>query len=630
MAKYVSEDGVKAIRDWVKVHDNKSLYNLGYYDTYDASTNTITRQTGYIVLDGVNNKFRFKSVATSNGIYYINYVNDYIEKPSSSLIIGNIICNRFETRSINNLWNNSVYGIGIHTNGEIWVGLTTAISTLNEANAYLVQNPISIQYKLATATTERVEKNHYARYNERFILEHNKSEAERSSNLLEVINSSNININGTNVNINNGTITVSGTATQNGGRTYKFSDVISLEPGTYWFKAFGNITSTPWLSKIDNSGLVDIGHMFTITEPTQVYFGINVIADATYNESYQVMLVKGSTPPAKYQPYNQNKHITNNEALFLKTESDRSANLLTDNVFADKRAINNITYTANGSIITINTTDTNDPYLYFKNCFTLDKKTTITLSLDNYNNIQMCGIVTSGTTTPFIGVDNKPITITLEAGTYGIGFETLNVGTNTYKVMLNEGSTPLPYQPYEGKVVHEKDINRDIIIKALTANGETIPTFYNGVKVASDGNDYELQVKENGFNLYDYGESELPYELTLPFKSGRIALLSDVPSIYGVSQLYRHDIEFDILNGDGIKCTFWSTSNVKITDFSQIPYLAFSNIQVKNISNEKILNVVQWNSDGFRFYESDGTSTLIGDGYDGVTAYYINGEPTTY
>ena len=26
------------------------------------------------------------------------------------------------------------------------------------------------------------------------------------------------------------------------------------------------------------------------------------------------------------------------------------------------------------------------------------------------------------------------------------------------KVMLNEGSTPLPYQPYEGKVVHEKEL----------------------------------------------------------------------------------------------------------------------------------------------------------------------------
>ena len=39
---------------------NKSLYNLGYYDTITENsdgTYTITRQTGYLVLDGVKNKF---------------------------------------------------------------------------------------------------------------------------------------------------------------------------------------------------------------------------------------------------------------------------------------------------------------------------------------------------------------------------------------------------------------------------------------------------------------------------------------------------------------------------------------------------------------------------------------------
>ena len=32
-------------------------------------------------------------------------------------------------------------------------------------------------------------------------------------------------------------------------------------------------------------------------------------------------------------------------------------------------------------------------------------------------------------------------------------------GTSTYKnIMLNEGTTPLPYQAYEGKTIHEKDL----------------------------------------------------------------------------------------------------------------------------------------------------------------------------
>ena len=172
------------------VHDKdiadlyKQEYNLGYYDTMvenSDGTYTITRQTGYIVLDGVVNKFGSKGGSTKNNLYYYSNITQYVEKPSSTAIFGNIICNRFQPRTFDYIYNNNVYGITLYTDGRLGVGLTTSISTLDDANAYLVQNPISIQYKLATATTEKVEKNHYARYNERFILEHNKSEAERSA-----------------------------------------------------------------------------------------------------------------------------------------------------------------------------------------------------------------------------------------------------------------------------------------------------------------------------------------------------------------------------------------------------------------------------------------------------------------
>ena len=165
---------------------NEPLYNLGYYDTITANsdgTYTITRQTGYLVLDGVVDKFDSKNSTPYNSVF--TYSNDKfkstITNPSNSSTISNIICNRFETQIIDYIYYNNVYGIGIYTNGEIWVGLTTSVSTLEDANAYLIQNPISIQYKLATSYTEKVEKNHYARYNQRFILEHNKSEAERSA-----------------------------------------------------------------------------------------------------------------------------------------------------------------------------------------------------------------------------------------------------------------------------------------------------------------------------------------------------------------------------------------------------------------------------------------------------------------
>ena len=166
--------------------DYQSLYNLGVYDkitTNDDGTYTITRQTGYIVLDGVKNKFDGKFNNTNNEEYYYEGCINYISKPLNTGTIADIISNTLKTVSADELYIQNTYGIAVDTSGKIIIGLTTAITTIDEANVWLAQNPISIQYKLATATTEKVEKNHYARYNERFILEHNKSEAERSVNL---------------------------------------------------------------------------------------------------------------------------------------------------------------------------------------------------------------------------------------------------------------------------------------------------------------------------------------------------------------------------------------------------------------------------------------------------------------
>lgn len=177
---------------------NKPLYNLGYYDTMVENadgTYTITRQTGYLVLDGVEHKFNAKSETTRNGMFFNHDLKNYVLKPYNNAVVADIICNRFKTYSANDIYSQNIYGISVSDDKTLAVGLTTSVSTLEEANAYLVQNPISIQYKLATSYTEKVEANHYARYNQRFILGHNKSEAERSANLLENTNAQNYDLN---------------------------------------------------------------------------------------------------------------------------------------------------------------------------------------------------------------------------------------------------------------------------------------------------------------------------------------------------------------------------------------------------------------------------------------------------
>ena len=145
------------------------VVNLGYYDTITQNsdeTYTITRQTGYLVLDGVKNKFNAKSATTNNGAFTNDtIINNYVLKPTDNNTVADVICNRFGTYATNVIYTTNIYGISVRNNGSLFIGLTTAIDTLDKANAWLIQNPISIQYKLATATTEKVEKNHYARYN---------------------------------------------------------------------------------------------------------------------------------------------------------------------------------------------------------------------------------------------------------------------------------------------------------------------------------------------------------------------------------------------------------------------------------------------------------------------------------
>lgn len=489
MAKYVSEDGVKAIRDWVKVHDNKSLYNLGYYDTITTNsdgTYTITRQTGYVDLGTLEWQY-----SSEKSYFYVAYAG--IIEPSAYNIDFYGVTSKYKTTSWSDMNSGQDKSI-CYVVGYIRIKDT---SYTDVASFKASLQGVILQYKLATSYTEKVEANHYARYNQKFVLEHNKSEAERSANLLELINI-NTDLRGTSVNISNGTITVSGIATGSGGRTDKLSDVISLEPGTYCFKAFGNHSILLCLSKSDNSFFTSTDDIFTINETTEVYFGINVTQGAAYSDSCQVMLVKDSTPPTTYQPY-EGKTIH---------EKDLGDKL--------------------GGYVTTNTAQTITGY----------KK---------YNSI---------------------------------GIDTINGATLGNAIMRQNPST--------GEVI----VGSTVRPLRLWGN-QTRPSYS----------------KNDGVSYSD------------------LALLSDVPSIYGVSQLYRHDIHFDITNGDGIKCTFWSTSNEKINNFSQIPYLAFSNIQVKNVSSEAILNVVQWQNDRFLYYDSTISANLVGNMYDGVTAYYINGEP---
>ena len=159
---------------------NKSLYNLGYYDTIvenSDGTYTITRQTGYVDLG------TFDWALDGNNRFFNRCGLDF-EMPSTSDTKPNVISAKYSAITEYEYVQRSKIGISIAYSSSIKTILIYD-TNYNEINTFKsAMQGVILQYKLATPlATEKVEKNHYARYNQKFILEHNKSEAERSANL---------------------------------------------------------------------------------------------------------------------------------------------------------------------------------------------------------------------------------------------------------------------------------------------------------------------------------------------------------------------------------------------------------------------------------------------------------------
>lgn len=111
---------------------------------------------------------------------------------------------------------------------------------------------------------------------------------------------------GVSVDIANGEIKLSGTATSSGGQTIRLSEPFLLKAGTYSSEVDGKIDFI--LSKnSDNSYLVNLAvKNFNVNEDTEVYVGLNVMAQNTYNNKYHIMLNSGNIA-LPYEPYTGGK-----------------------------------------------------------------------------------------------------------------------------------------------------------------------------------------------------------------------------------------------------------------------------------------------------------------------------------
>ena len=135
----------------------KSLYNLGAFDTYvdnGDGTVTVTRKTGYVVINGTEpwNPWGGSSTVTNKQYYLSKSENRMPSKLSPMLGAESFKNNRnynIVTFAIFNNDTNNIMGV---TDNEVQINIPASA----DVNDYLGQNPIYIQYELATSYTEKV------------------------------------------------------------------------------------------------------------------------------------------------------------------------------------------------------------------------------------------------------------------------------------------------------------------------------------------------------------------------------------------------------------------------------------------------------------------------------------------
>lgn len=282
--------------------DYQSLYNLGVYDkitTNSDGTYTITRQTGYLNSNDLLDSFI--QVNWDSKLFEVDIPLSVITDIGQQSQLVNYILNDTTNYTKDNVYSSGSNNHSVSISNDKLVIKDTS-SDINTLKQYLLQHPLIVQYKLKTATNEKVEKNHNAAYNQKFILEHNKNEAERSANLLD-----------------NSLLNKTAGTGQFAANGIPFV----LEPGTYTISLNGSSTSITIALQNANGGdlftPVDFNNnttkTFTISEKSAKLFLYNV---SWTNANYNIMLNEGTTP-LPYQPY-EGKTIHEKDLENVKNE----------------------------------------------------------------------------------------------------------------------------------------------------------------------------------------------------------------------------------------------------------------------------------------------------------------------
>ena len=622
--KFLDDAGVIYLFSKVKERDYQSDFELGYYDTItenDDESYTITRQTGYLTYKSGD----LGNVATStSGLIYFN-----IDLPFN-YNYGGFISNIKYTTNPDIAWSSNEDIVVIANTGAV-----------GDRRIYYKEGrtePIYIQYKLATATTEKVEKNHFARYNERFILDHNKIEAERSATEGKVVHEKEL--------VDNYI-----TKTEINDKLYNYlkvnengSVLLSSGPLQIFYTDIDfSIYSEQRPNNIINSGDLDVYFFDTgITcrdyEADKYYKYSFPAKSGTFAMTTDIPGVDSSLSSTSTNPV-QNKVI--NSALDGKANKTD----ITDMAYVvdiSDNAVSLETYGTGGyyvvptkTYVDTQLTDKQDKLVSGTNIKTINGSTIlgsgdITISGGNGGNVgtdpSFNSVIVEQT-----GAENTGVK--LYANRQGDLYSIKRADTSVNrKILTNSDIDPSKVvltnkqQKISAVTLFESlYVGSDYWKASITANSNSSSQYYMILSANAGEFHFECPAKYN-LKLIT---NQLTRHTTIyaPSKDGTIALLSDIPTIYGVSKLYQHHYKLEAIpSNDTIYVTCWSTKLDKIL-LKDITRYAFSNVQVYNSTNDETIQVIKWASSGFRYINDSGN--IDSNGYT-VTNYYINGEPTTY
>ena len=455
-----------------KKENAKSLYHLGAYDTYvknDDRITTIYHKTGYVDLgtldwERVNNNW----VSTTDITRAFDTTQCICTKYPAAYYIDSVD-----------------YGIKITnspTNGLVRITIHDKDTLTMSASAFKSKlQGVLLQYQLNQAAAEEILTNQPLNTLDSNGSQWVRSEWEKSLNLLNLPDVEATSLNGITYKVKSGAITLlTGTTTSSISKTMA---ILTLPAGTYIFKSFGEYGNKhTYYTELYYVTGPQIGsytnRQFTLTRETQLRYIINVAAGVSVsNIHFNDVLYRGTSFSTvnSYLPYNANKHITNDEATFIKEEYLKSSNLL-NLQDVPSTTDNGITYKVENGVLTLNGTATAavnrsvSAYIFLPaGTYYFESFGAIGSGSEYYTYLEK---VQSGTTTRLVSSWSDNRIITLTETTLVVYKFMVNSGRTVrdiqFKDMLVKGATsPTSFATYNGNIIHEKDIEylEDVNVK---------------------------------------------------------------------------------------------------------------------------------------------------------------------